>query len=135
MVKIEKTILYLDNERDLLSVLEFFICKRASQPKIFKILVSSPSIFKRTNSLNRPFNNITNFLGCERMTLFSIISFSKILLVKPNRLNANKNSFLEFGVPEENIRNMLMKESRRLIVANDLLREILKEVRNYGLIL
>ena len=64
------------------------------------------------------------------MTLFAIITFSKILLVKPNRLNANKNAFLEFGVPEENIRNMLMKESRRLIVANDFLRESLKEVRN-----
>ena len=130
MVKIEKTILYLDNERDLLSVLEFFICKGASQPEIVKILVSSPSIFKRTNSLDRPFNNITNFLGCERMTLLAIISFSRILLVKPNRLNANKNAFLEFGVHEENIRNMLMKESRRLIVANNLLRASLEEVRN-----
>ena len=30
MVKIEKTIPCLDNERDLLSVLEFFICKLAS---------------------------------------------------------------------------------------------------------
>ena len=122
MVKIEKTILYLDNQRDLLSVLEFFICKGASKPEIVKILVSSSSIFKRTNSLDQPFNNIKNFLRDERMTLLAIISFSRILRVKPNRLNANKNAFLEFGVREENIWNMHMKESRRLIVANDLLR-------------
>ena len=130
MVKIEKTILYLDNERDLLSIQEFFIYKGASQPDIVKILLSTPSIFKITKSLDRPFNNITNFLGCERMTLLAIISFSRILLVKANRLNANKNAFLEFGVPEENIWNMLMKESRHLIVANDLLRASLEEVRN-----
>ena len=80
-------------------------------------------------------NNITNFLGCESMTLLAIISFSRILLVKPNRSNANRNAFLEFGVPEENIWNMHIKESRRLIVANDLLRASLEEVRNYGLIL
>ena len=80
-------------------------------------------------------NNITNFLGCERMTLLAIISFFRILLVKPNRLNANKNAFLEFGVPEENIWIMLMKESRHPIVANDLLRASLEEVKNCGLIL
>ena len=130
MVKIEKTIPCLDNERDLLSVLEFFICKGASQPEIVKILVSSPSIFKRTNSLDRPFNNIMDFLGSERLTFLATISFSRILHVKPNRLNANKNAFLKFGLPEENIRNMLMKESRHLIVANDLLWASLEEVKN-----
>ena len=114
----------------MLSVLEFFICKGASQQEIVKILIISPSISKRTNSLDRPFKNITNFLRCKGMTLLAIISFSRILLVKPNRLDANKNAFLEFGVPEENILNMHMKESRRLIVANDLLRASLEEVRN-----
>ena len=73
-----------------------------------------------------PFKNITDFLRSERMALRAI------LLVEPNRLNANINAFQDFRVPKENIRNMLLKESRRLIVANDLLRASLEEVRELG---
>ncbi|THF98588.1 hypothetical protein TEA_028873 [Camellia sinensis var. sinensis] len=108
-------VLLCDPEKTLLPKLEFFKSKGFSSTDVAKILSSSPTVLKRTE------------------TKYAIKSFDRLLLLDLRVCVAPNIEFLrESGVPNENIMVLLKYRPRAFMTSNDRFREIVKEVEEMG---